>query len=474
MIHVISGYIYTVVNYTLFNFLGVNFSIASFTILILNFTIVWLITKLVQLFIRKFLLVKLDVDIGTREAVTTLITYFVGVVGTLIALKSIGLHLSSLIVVAGGLGLGLGFSLQNIARDLLSGIIILIRRTIKVNDFLQFGSNHEFRNLQGTVTNIELLSTLIKTKDGATLILPNSQLFISPILNWSFGSSYNRIIIPIYIRPDSDIVLFTETVLSTVSQEHAIVSDPAPCLIFKKLGQKYLEFELYVWTKTFKDEAFIRSSVNFAVEYNLRQRGIYISFPDQNIYFQALSTPAATIPEKVTLHQHISIRDLLKKVPYFADFTELELRKLIEIGYRQRLVLGQVLFNEGDVGDAFYIVLEGSVEIFTPKINKQLNVFTEGTFFGELSLILGIPRTASVKALETTILFVIHHQQFEKLIHEYPELAQVIIQELPKYQQELVERRKQLQEMNLLDDDTDDNWAVWVRKRLEKIFSLSI
>jgi CRP-like cAMP-binding protein len=113
------------------------------------------------------------------------------------------------------------------------------------------------------------------------------------------------------------------------------------------------------------------------------------------------------------------------------------------------------------------------VEIFTPKINKQLNIFTEGTFFGELSLILGIPRTASVKALETTILFVIHHRQFEKLLHEYPELAEVIIQELPKYQEELVERKKQLQEMNILDDDSDDNVGIWVRKRLQKIFSLS-
>jgi len=466
MIQFLYDSVYTITSYTFFTFSGVNFSIITFSLLIIYLAIVWLTIKLFQLFIKKFLLVKLSVDVGTSEAITSLTSYFLGLLGILIVLESIGFNLSSLVVIVGSVGVGLGFGLQDIAKDIVSGIILLLRRTIKVDHFLEILTNEELKDLKGTVQNISLLSTLIETKDGATLILPNSFLVSSPILNWSFTGNSNRLKIPIYLLPDSDLVLFTETVLSTVSEEQAVFSQPPPKLVLKELGEKYLEFELLIWIKTVKDEEFVVSSVNYAIEYNLRQRGIAVSFPESGHVADLTS-------QEVKLQPQISVRDLLKKVPYFANFTELELRKVIEIGYRQRLTLGQVLFKEGEPGDAFYIVLEGKVEIFAEKLNKQLNVFTEGTFFGELSLMLGIPRTASVKALETTTLFVIHRKQFEKLLQEQRELAEVIIQELPKYKEEMVARKKQLREMNILDDDTEDNIGIWVRKRLQKVFSLS-
>jgi small-conductance mechanosensitive channel len=392
------SYIYALLNYALFTFGEVSFSVSSLSFLLFNLTIVWGVIKGVQFFLKQFLLIRLGIDLGTREAITTLITYFIGLVGSLIALESIGFSLSSLVVVAGGLGVGIGLGLQDMARDLSSGIIILLRRTIKVNDFLQFGSNQEFENLQGTVKNISLLSTLINTDDGATLIIPNSSLVTSPILNWSYAGNCNRVKIPIRIHPDSDIVLFTETVLTTVNQEPIVVNDPAPELIFNELGVKYFEFELQAWINSARDDEDAKTKLNYAIEYNLRQRGISVSFPDYSIYLHKSPPPLETAP-KPPLSPDISIRDLLRKVPYFANFTELELRKLIEIGSRKRLNAGEVLFQEGEAGDAFYIILEGSVDIFVAKINKHLTTLNRGAFFGELSLILGIPRTASVKAI---------------------------------------------------------------------------
>lgn len=96
---------------------------------------------------------------------------------------------------------------------------------------------------------------------------------------------------------------------------------------------------------------------------------------------------------------------MLWEVDYFQDFNEIEIRKLIESGYRKNLEKEQILFKENEIGDTFYIILSGKVEVFVEKINKHLNYLKAGSFFGELSLMLGMPRTATVKAVEPTILF---------------------------------------------------------------------
>ncbi|OZH53901.1 mechanosensitive ion channel protein MscS, partial [Hydrocoleum sp. CS-953] len=142
-------------------------------------------------------------------------------------------------------------------------------------------------------------------------------------------------------------------------------------------------------------------------------------------------------------------------------------------GYRKRLKPLNFLFHEGDPGDTFYIILSGSVEVFVEKINKHLTTLKAGKFFGELALMLGIPRTASVRAIEDTILFAIHKKGFEKILHENPELAEVIVQELAKHQEELSERQNELRTLGLVDAEEDDkNPVVWVRNRLKNLFDL--
>ena len=161
------------------------------------------------------------------------------------------------------------------------------------------------------------------------------------------------------------------------------------------------------------------------------------------------------------------------EVTYFKNFTDVELRKLIEVGYRKRIKPLDFLFHEGDPGDAFYIILSGSVEVFVEKINKNLTTLKAGKFFGELALILGIPRTASVRAIEDTILFAINKKGFEKILHENPELAEVILQEFGKHKEELFERQSELRTLGLVDIEEDDkNIIVWVRSRFKNLFNL--
>jgi len=112
------------------------------------------------------------------------------------------------------------------------------------------------------------------------------------------------------------------------------------------------------------------------------------------------------------------------------------------------------------------------VAVYAQKLNKQLATLTEGKFFGELALMLGIPRTATVVAQEETTLFAINNKGFTRLLHEQPEFSEAIVQELSKHQQELSDRRRELQELGLDDDAEDKNVVDWLRKRLKKLFIL--
>lgn len=146
--------------------------------------------------------------------------------------------------------------------------------------------------------------------------------------------------------------------------------------------------------------------------------------------------------------------------------------KLIDIGYRKRLKAGDVLYREGDPRDAFYIILFGSVEYYVEKLNQTPTVLNRGEFVGELSLMLGLRRTVTVRAREETTLFAINKDGFATLLKEQPHLYELIVVELGKAQKELSQQQKQLQELGLLNyRELDKNPVVWVRYQLEKLFN---
>lgn len=484
-----------------------SISISAVIQLIVSLLIVVFICRALKNFLKHRLLVKMRIDEGNREAISTIISYAVGTLGFIIVLQVSGFNLASLAVVAGGLGVGIGFGLQDVTKNFVSGLTLLIERTVKVGDFVEFDS------LSGYVKEISIRSTIIRTLDGCDVVVPNSKLVENRLQNWTYESYSGRIHIPIGVAYESDPVLVTEILLKSAYMEANILHDPPPKVFFQGFGDNSLNFDLCVWVNRIDNRQALRSSLNFIIEYNLRQQGIKIPFPQRDLWLRnpEVLPPLARYQENgqqfpeispsqrfgengqespqlsppqilketikpaplVTQTKPLALRDLLRQVTYFENFTDLELRQLIESGYRKRLRPSEILFHEGDPGDAFYIVLSGSVEVFVEKINKRLANLVSGKFFGELSLMLGIPRTASVRGLEDTILFVINRQSFEKLLHANPELAEVIVQELGKHKEELSQRQQQLREMGLVDASEDDkNPVTWVRKRLKNLFSL--
>ncbi|MCT7951059.1 mechanosensitive ion channel [Ancylothrix sp. C2] len=465
-----------------FKIAGAELTISSIFQIILWLTLLILFTRILKKFLKSRLLVKFKIDEGNREALSTIISYAFAVLGFILILQTTGFNLASIAVIAGGLGVGIGFGLQNITNNFVSGLTLLVERTVKVGDFV------EFDGLSGYVKEIAIRATIIRTLDGSDVVVPNSKLVENKLVNWSLESYTGRIHIPIGVAYESDPLLVTEILLKSAYMESAVLSDPAPKVIFNGFGDNALHFDLQVWINRIDQKIPVTSSINFIVEYNLRQQGINIPFPQRDLWLRNpevlnFGRRQREVPQELAEVHHrpipspavkpLALRDLLRQVTYFQNLTDLELRQLIEIGYRKRLLASEILFHEGDPGNAFYIILSGSVEVYVEKINKHLTNLTAGKFFGELALMLGIPRTATVRAKEETILFVITNKGFEKLLRENPELSEVMVQELGKHQEELAQRQQQLREMGLVNAAEDDkNLRVWVRKRLKNLFSL--
>ncbi|MEA5469653.1 cyclic nucleotide-binding domain-containing protein [Spirulina sp. 06S082] len=163
-----------------------------------------------------------------------------------------------------------------------------------------------------------------------------------------------------------------------------------------------------------------------------------------------------------------SLSEQLKQVKYFASFSEQNLQKLIALGGKQILQKNEILFHEDDLGESFYLILQGSVKIYIEKLDKFLTNLSGGDFFGELSLLLGIPRTATVQTLEETSLFVLDRKGFQLFLQEYPDIGQEIAQQLCEHQEELEERKQLLKAAGLLEDEEsfNSNPLNWIRKRI--------
>jgi small-conductance mechanosensitive channel len=450
-----------------------SLSIIAIFQLILYTIVGFFFVKSLKKFLKERLLIKLGINSGNREAISSIISYSIGLISFIVILQTTGFNLSSLVVIAGSLGVGIGFGLQDLTKNFVSGLTLLIERTVKVGDFI------EFDGLEGFVKEISTRSTIITTKDGADVVVPNSQLVENRLINWTYDNGIGRIHIPVGVAYGTDPVIVTELLLKSAYMDPNILIEPFPKVIFRGFGDNSLNFELWVWVNRIDLKPEIISSLYFIIEYNLRLHRINIPFPQRDLWIRNpesfnFSAKKSEIEDFIDEAKNIkNIRDLLKKVAYFQNFNDLEIRQLIEIGYRRKLRQGEILFRENDPGDAFYIILSGSVKVFVEKIDKYLTTLESGQFLGELSLMLGIPRTATVKALEDTLLFSIGKKNFQTLLQEHPELYEEIISELSKHQEELIERQRQLKDLGLLDESEEEkNPVVWVRKRLQKIFNL--
>lgn len=443
--------------------------------LILALLVVLGITTLCKRLLRNYVLTQLKFSQGSREAISTLISYCFGTLGFLFVLSVNGLNIASLAVVLGGLGVGIGFGLQEITRNLVSGLALLVEGKLQVGDYVEFGG------LSGYIKEIAMRSTIIQTFDGGDVVVPNSSLVGNEVLNWSYKNYTGKIHLKIGVAYSSDPILVAETLLNSAYMEPAVLYEPPPRVIFKGFGDSSLEFELWVWVNRIDEGISVKSSLNYIIDHNFRQVGIQIPFPQRELWVRNLEERSPQIladevnggmlpTDQIPPSQPMSIRHLLKQVPYFHYASDLHLREVIEAGYRKLLSDTEILFQEGEPAKAVYIVLAGAIEVNAADLAQCMRTYVPSDFFGETPILLDVVYLATARAVGETSIFVIPKRNFEKLLKICPKLAETFTRELSKGQEEYTRLRQHLQNLGLLKMEQQHNFVSWVQSRLEQLF----
>ncbi len=223
-------------------------------------------------------------DIGVKTAMKRLLHYAIFTVGFFVAVSMAGLELQKLTIIAGALSVGIGFGLQNIVNNFVSGLILLFERPVKVGDTINIDEQW------GTITKIGLRSTVFETLDRAEIIVPNSDLISQKVVNWTFTTNISRVVLTVGVAYGSPLDKVLE-ILQQVAKEHPdILEDPESSAIFTGFGDSSIDFELRAWISDIGKRLKVKSELGQAVDRYFREEGITIPFPQRDLHLRSIES----------------------------------------------------------------------------------------------------------------------------------------------------------------------------------------
>lgn len=249
-----------------------------------------ILAYLTRRFVRLQVLARTGLDSGQKFAIEKGIGYFVLGVGLLIGLQATGLDLTSLAFLGGAFGIIIGFGLQNISSNFVSGLILLVERPIKVGDRIEVGS------LFGDVIRIGTRSTWIRTNDNVIIIVPNSDFISNRVTNWTANDRQVRFSMPVGVSYGCDVLQVRDILLEVASSHPDILQDPPPEALFIAFGESSLDFELRFWTSTrVQTPVLLKSDLYFEIFRRFKEADIEIPFPQRDLHLRSVD-PEARLP----------------------------------------------------------------------------------------------------------------------------------------------------------------------------------
>ena len=250
----------------------------------------FILAKIITNILQSRILQATRISRGAQEVIAVIVRYFLVSIGTIVLLQVWGLDLSSLTIVASALGVGIGFGFQDIAKNFGSGLVLLFERPIQVGDFIEIGE------YMGTVERVGARSTVIKTLDQVSIIVPNSRFLETEVTNWHYDSPLSGLRFPVIVSYHANVEIVKDLLLSAAQAHSEILSMPMPQVLFKGFGENSLNFELRVWTKKPSRQFQIRSEIYYKINALFRQYQIEIPFPQQDLHVKG-KVPLELSPE---------------------------------------------------------------------------------------------------------------------------------------------------------------------------------
>jgi small-conductance mechanosensitive channel len=247
---------------------GTPFTLGKLIVLGFLLVVLFYVNRRFTRWVVDSLLARRHLDIGVQTAVGTLVRYAVATVGVIVILEAVGIDLSAFAVLAGAVGVGLGFGLQNVTSNFVSGLIILIERPVKVGDRIEIGG------VRGEVRRIGARATTVVTDENIAIIVPNSQFISERVTNWSHTGQLTAFVVRVRMGWRADPELVRRLLLEVAAGHPHVLREPAPEVELLDL-RNGLQFALQVWSsQDLQSEARLKSELNFAIREKLGDRDI--------------------------------------------------------------------------------------------------------------------------------------------------------------------------------------------------------
>lgn len=236
--------------------------------------------------LNKKILRKFKIDEGTSYTLSRITQYIIIVIGALISFQIVGIDLSGLAVIFGLLSVGIGFGLQNITSNFISGLIILFERPISVGDRVTVS------NIEGDVTEINIRATKVRTVNNVSIIVPNSEFVSKDVINYSHGDPSYRLDIDVGVSYNSDLEKVLKALKEVADENKNVMKTPATDVHLVEFGDSAWKMQLRVWIGDVKDYPNVRNDLNKAIVRKFREHDIQIPFPQRDLHLRSSVSPA--------------------------------------------------------------------------------------------------------------------------------------------------------------------------------------
>jgi small-conductance mechanosensitive channel len=261
---------------------GLSLSLIQIFLLIALLIAVFWISSRTKRFLFNRFLNNSGLDRSLQYAISQIVANVVLVVGVFVVLQNTGINLGALTIFAGAVGVGVGFGLQNITSNFISGLVILAERPITIGDRV------EVAGITGEVQQIRARSTVLLTSDNIAMIVPNTKFIDSPVTNWTYGDPRVRFRVPVGVAYGSDVNKVRDALIAAGREHRATLNDPAPTVFLEKFGDSSIHFELVVWSSVMGNRPrTFKSDLNFLIEKHFRAVGIEIPNPQRDLHIRS-------------------------------------------------------------------------------------------------------------------------------------------------------------------------------------------